>query len=95
MAETAPSKSERINLRLDPSAKSRLERAAVFEGKTVSGFVLASALASADRAIREHETMVLGERDAQGFFDAIVHPPELGETLRNAAKEYRRRVVSR
>ncbi len=95
MTRPATSKSERINLRLDAAAKRKIEQAASFEGRTVSGFVLSSALALADEAIRARETMVLSKRDAEVFFDAILNPPAPSETLANAMKEYRRRIVSR
>ena len=41
-------KDERINLRLKNQAKAVLERAASLEGKTVSSFILASALQQAE-----------------------------------------------
>ncbi len=50
MARSATSKSERINLRLDAAAKHKIEQAASVEGKTVSGFILTSALTCADEA---------------------------------------------
>ncbi len=95
MAQSATSKSERINLRLDAAAKHKIEQAASFEGRTVSGFILSSALTCADEAVRAHETMVLGKRDAEVFFDAILNPPEPNEKLRRAMREHRKRVVSR
>jgi uncharacterized protein (DUF1778 family) len=85
----------RINLRLNADAKRRLERAASLEGRTVSAFILDSALASADRTIREHERMVLSTRDAEAFFDALVNPPEPSAELVDAMQEYRERVLSR
>jgi uncharacterized protein (DUF1778 family) len=95
MAETASTNSERLNLRLNPAAKRRIEQAAAVEGKTVSSFILSSALATAERTIREHETMVLSRRDAEVFLDAILDPPTPSAKLRNAFEEHRRRVVSR
>ena len=95
MTHSATSRSERINLRLDADAKRRIERAASFEGRSVSSFVLDSALSSADKAIREHERMVLSKRDAEVFFDAILNPPRPNEALREALEEYRERVTSR
>ncbi len=95
MPRSAARKRERINLRLDSAAKHRIEQAASFEGKTVSGFILSKALASADEAVRAHETMVLSKGDAEIFFDAILDPPPPNETLLRAIKEYGKRVVSR
>lgn len=95
MTRSVTSKSQRINLRLDVAAKRKIEQAASLDGRTVSGFILSSALESADDAIRAHEAMVLSRRDAEVFFDAILDPPPPGEALANAMREYRRRVVSR
>lgn len=88
-------KSERINLRLTESAKALIERAASCEGRTVSGFILASALASAARTVHEHESCRLDEEDARRFFEALAKPIELSEALRDALSEHERRVDSR
>ncbi len=95
MPRTALTNSERLNLRLNPTAKQRIEQAAAFEGTTVSNFIVSSALATAERTIREHETMVLSRRDAEGFLEAVLNPPRPSPELREALDEHRRRVVSR
>jgi len=51
MSAATDTKQDRINLRLKHSAKKMLERAASFEGKTVSNFILTSALARAEKTI--------------------------------------------
>ena len=88
-------KNERINLRLKQSAKSLIERAATFEGKTVSSFILSSALASAEKTIHEHESIQLNEQDAQRFFDALAKPVKFNEKLTGALVEHDRRVYSK
>ncbi len=88
-------KKERINLRLDQRAKDLIERAAGLEGRTVSAFILSSALTSAGRTIREHETMRLDEQDALHFFDALARPVVLDGELGEALAEHDRRVDSR
>ena len=50
-------RSKRVNLRLSETAKRRIERAASVEGKTVSGFILSSALESAEKVIDRHDTI--------------------------------------
>ena len=90
---TSTAKNERINLRLKQSAKMLIERAATFEGKTVSGFILSSALASAEKTLLERESIQLNERDAQLFFDALAKPVEFNETLTAALAEHDRRVA--
>ena len=95
MPETASTNSERLNLRLKRAAKRRIEQAAAFEGKTVSNFIVSSALATAERTIREHETIALSRRDAEVFLDALLAPPKPSAKLRKAIEEHRRSVVSR
>ena len=43
MAQANVAKSARVNLRLNETVKRRIEQAASFEGKTVSGFIVSSA----------------------------------------------------
>lgn len=95
MTATAVSKSRRINLRLNDDAKRTIERAASFEGQTVSKFILNSALVSAEQTIHEHETMVLSKRDAEAFFDALSKPVKLNAKLLSALEEHDRRVISK
>ena len=84
----------RFNIRLSPETKKRIERAASVEGRTASSFILFSALAQAERTLREHEAMVLNRREAEIFFDALVRPPKMNARLASALKEHDRRVVS-
>ena len=88
-------KSERVSLRLDKATRQRIERAASIEGKTVSGFIVSSAQMAAEKITREHETIVLSQRDAERFLDAIMNPPPVNDRLRRALEEHGRRVVSR
>ena len=86
---------ERIHLRVSHDAKRRIERAAGVEGKTVSGFIVSSALEQAEKTLREHETVVLRRADARTFFDAIANPTAPNDKLTTALKEHTRRVDSR
>ena len=95
MARANITKSERVNLRLNETAKRRIEQAASFEGKTVSGFIVSSALRDAEKIIQKHETMALTRRDAERFFDFIVNPPAPNDKLHTAMDEHGKRVVSR
>ena len=77
-------KRQRVQVRIDASAKRTLERAAALANTTVSAFVVNSALDAAGRLIRERQQIVLGERDWTVFFDALVDPPEPNAALRKA-----------
>ena len=95
MAQANTIRNERINLRLSEAAKRRIERAASAEGKTVSAFIVASALETADKAIDRHETLALAREDAMRFFEALAAPPPPNDRLRAALEEHARRVDSR
>ena len=95
MVRASTGHSERINLRLSETAKRRIERAASAEGKTVSGFIVSSALEVADRTIDRHEALALARDDALRFFDALADPPPPNDRLRAALEEHARRVDSR
>lgn len=92
MAETAEAKRDRMHLRLDAKAKRKLERAAAYAETTVSDFVLANAVAAAERVIEAHEKVALSARDWDAFYEALVNPPEPNEALKKAARRYRERA---
>ncbi|MDA1090703.1 MAG: DUF1778 domain-containing protein [Proteobacteria bacterium] len=94
MTATTISTNKRINIRLNDEAKNAIERAASFEGKTVSKFILASALASAEQAIHEHETMSLNKRDSEAFFNALSKPAKFNAKLLSAFEEHGQRVTT-
>ena len=90
---TEDTKQDRINLRLKHSAKKALERAASFEGKTVSNFILTSALAQAEKTIHKHEVMSLNHRDSEAFFKALAKPVRFNKKLTAALEEHEQRVT--
>ncbi len=92
MAQTAGVQRDRMHLRLDAKTKRKLERAAAYEETTLSDFVLANAVAAAERVIDSHEKITLSAKDWEIFHDALVNPPEPNEKLREAARRYAERV---
>ena len=92
MAETAGLKHARVHLRLDARTKHKLERAAAYEETTVSRFVLANAVAAAERVIEAREKIVLPATDWDAFHNALLNPPAPNAALRRAARRYRERV---
>jgi uncharacterized protein (DUF1778 family) len=84
-------KGERMHLRLDAITKRKLERAAAFEETSVTDFVLANAVAAAERVIDTHEKVTLSAKDWDVFYDALINPPEPNEKLKAAARRYRER----
>lgn len=94
MDPASPNRNERIHLRLKSNAKRLIERAAGFEGKTVSHFILASALDRAEKTVQAHETMTLNSEQSRIFFDALNGPIRFNRELTKALEEHERRVVS-
>jgi len=81
-----------MHLRLDATTKRKLERAAAYQATSVSDFVLANAVAAAERVIESYEKFTLSARDWDAFYDALINPPEPNEKLKKAARRYRERV---
>jgi len=86
-------RAERLGFRVDESTKALIERAAQLERRKLTDFCMTALTEAARRAIAEHETLVLSERDRAVFFDALVSPPPRNERLKRALVEHKRRIV--
>lgn len=84
---------ERLGFRLDEQTKRLIEHAAYLEHRKLTDFCLAALTDAAQRAIAEHETLTLSERDRAAFFDALITPPEPHQRLVKALAEHQRRIV--
>lgn len=91
MSRSQTAKRDRMHLRLDLRAKRTLERAAAYEGKSVTDFVLATATAAAERVVQRHERVVLPQADWDLFFQALVKPPPPNRALKAAVRRFRDR----
>ncbi len=85
-------KNERINLRLNGSLKTLLERAASFEGKTVSNFIINSAMERAEETVRKHESISLNEKNSKVFLNALSGSVKFNKKLTDALGEHSQRV---
>lgn len=92
MAQAARIKRDRMHLRVDAKTKRKLERAAAYQERSVSDFVLANAVAAAERVIDSREKITLSANDWDVFYNALVDPPEPNAKLRKAARRYRERA---
>jgi uncharacterized protein (DUF1778 family) len=82
----------RVEARLNPEQKRRIEYAASLKGTSVSDFMVSSADDAAARAIEQHEVWTLSGRDREAFLKALLHPPAPTARMRAAARRYQRRV---
>lgn len=90
MPRAAETKDDRLQVRLDAESKSVLQRAASYRHKTVSQFVLATALEEAEKVIRENEIVTLSSPDWKLFYDALTDPPAPNAALRKAFAKYKK-----
>ena len=85
---------DNIEMRVRPSDKERISRAAELTGVKLTTFVRASAAREAERILREHQTTTLSERDRQALLEALDNPPPPTRAARDAVREYRSRIAN-
>jgi uncharacterized protein (DUF1778 family) len=78
-------KTERMELRLAPSAKRVIQRAMSATGLAAGDL----AYEGARRVLEEHERMLLTGADREAFLAALLNPPEPTEALVAALKRHR------
>ena len=80
----------RLEARVPRDVKKTLERAAAVAGHpTLTSFVVFSLLATARKAIEEHQQLELSVRDSQAFVDALLNPKPVNDRLRDTVRRYR------
>ena len=75
MASHAATRSEKLDLRLTPANKQTLQAAAAVARRSVSEFVLESALARAADALSDRQVFPLGDAQWNAFLAALDAPP--------------------
>jgi len=85
---------ERISLRVSPQSKDKLERAAAYEDKTLTDFVVDVALQKADAIVREHDVIALTSGEWERFQKLLLNPPAPNKRLRKAFAQHARTVRS-
>ena len=83
---------ERISLRVSARSKSKLERAAAYSDKTLTDFVVDSALRRAETVVRDHDVIALTAEEWERFQKRLLDPPPANRKLRKALAEHSRIV---
>jgi uncharacterized protein (DUF1778 family) len=86
-------RTQRMEARLLPDQKTRIERAAAIKGLSISDFIVQNADEAAIRTIEQHEIWVLSREDSEIFVNAILNPPEPGPVLKAAAKWFKEQTL--
>ncbi len=89
MATTATRKVERLEARVKAETKALCQEAANLEGRSLTDFIVASAVESARRVIRERELIDLSRRDRKTFVASLLNPPPPNRRLEEAAGYYK------
>ena len=84
---TRSTRTEKLDLRLTPEAKHALQAAALASRRSVSDFVLESALARADEALADRRTFGLDAAQWKAFVKALDAPARPLPRLRRLLSE--------
>lgn len=80
----------RFEARLTQDEKAFFERAAAIGGyRSLTEFVIRSAVKQAEEIIQAEEALLSSKRDAELFFDAIFNPLPPNEKLKAAAAKFK------
>jgi len=85
-------KNERVEARLNPAQKRRIEYAASLRGTSISEFMVSSADDAATRTIEQHEVWTLTDRDRELFLKVLLRPPAPSARMKAAVRRYQTRV---
>jgi uncharacterized protein (DUF1778 family) len=88
----AAAKDSRLNIRCDERTRELLDRAAGYAHVNLSEFVLAQAVAAAERVVQEQESITLKAEDFQAFLAALDAPSEPSPALRRAFARHANQV---
>jgi uncharacterized protein (DUF1778 family) len=93
--KSKPRRSTRLETRLTVDQKAMIERAAAYQGRSVSDFVVQTLATAAELVVQEHEIIRLNAEQSRAFVEALLNPPPPNAALRRAARKYLRTVESR
>jgi uncharacterized protein (DUF1778 family) len=82
MNETTETRSERVDLRMTPSAKRTLTKAAAISNKTLTEFLLDSGLNAAFDTLADRRVFQLDQARWDAFMAALAAPPKDNVRLR-------------
>ncbi len=86
----ATRKDERLEARVSAEAKALCQEAASIEGRSLTDFIVSSAVESARRILRERALVELSQRDRNAFVESLLNSPRPNQRLRKAARRYER-----
>jgi uncharacterized protein (DUF1778 family) len=89
MAETTTQRQARIEIRIDPSSKELVEKAASILGQSLSSFIVSRMVADAQQVIDANARTMLSLQDWERFHAVLSNPPAPNNALKKAARRYK------
>jgi uncharacterized protein (DUF1778 family) len=89
MAVQQQTRTARIEARIAPEALSVVKRAAELQGRSVSDFVVESAVTMAEKTIEETCLIRLAVEDQRAIAEALLNPAPLAPAMERAIERYR------
>src|ERR1044072_8520447 len=80
----------RLDIRLNPQAKEKIEQAAVVSHQSVTDFVVTSLLRASEEALQRQQMIRLTNRDRDLFLAALEKDVRPNHALRKAAERFKR-----
>ena len=87
-ATKSPRKVERLEARVSPEMKALCQRAANLQGRSLTDFVVHSAVEAATQLLREAEFVQLSRRDRLAFVEALLNAPAPNRRLQQAMRQH-------
>jgi len=80
----------RLDIRLNPQAKQKIEEAAAVSHQTITDFVVSNLLRASEEALERQRLIQLSDRDRDLFLAALETDVRPNRALRKAAERFKR-----
>jgi len=84
----------RIEARIAPEALAVVKRAAELQGRSLSDFLIDSAVTMAEKTIEETSLIRLAVEDQRAIADALLNPAPLAPAMERAIDRYRSLITA-
>jgi len=85
---------ERLEGRVSRETKALCQKAATIQGRSLTDFVVNSAVEAATRTVQENEFIALTQRDRVAFVEALLNAPAPNTRLQKAAERHAQMFAS-
>lgn len=83
----------RLNFRLKPDVKERIEKAAAVAGKTLTEFAVTALANTAEEVLERYRVTKLSDRDRDIFLAVLDRSSKPNQALKRAAKTHKRLII--